>query len=70
MRHVLDVEQSQSLPFDLYIEEIEITHHRASSSDCLSSVSSFSCTAACTGSFSSVGSVASTGGGGCGGCHE
>lgn len=73
MRHILDIDKNHSVEFELYIEEIDISHSRASTSDCLSSASSFASAGGCIGSFSSVGSVASTGGsgggGGCSSCH-
>lgn len=71
MRHLLDLEAPKSVPFELYIEEVEISQNRASTSDCLATASTFSTAGSCLGSFSSVGSVASTGGSGddCGGCH-
>jgi hypothetical protein len=71
MIHQLDLDAPKSVSFELYIEEVEISQNRASTSDCLATASSFSTAGGCVGSFSSVGSVASTGGGGgCGGsCH-
>lgn len=76
MQHILDVKQPDAFAdFENFIEEINVVQARASTSDCLSTASSFSCSTGTAASFSSVGSVVSTGGGGGGGggcndCHQ
>lgn len=58
-RHPFDLDQVESGPLDLFVEELP--EQRQFLSDCLSTASSLS-TKGCLGSFSSVGSVVSTGG--------